>query len=150
MPVAEMPQTTSRTTPAHKVLSPDVIEFVDRLDLHFEAERLNLLNKRKLRQAEFDAGMLPGFLPETLGIRNAAWCVAPIPAELADRRVEITGPTDRKMVINALNSGARVFMADFEDSTAPTWANVIEGQQNLYDANRRTFRSRRPRGRSIS
>ncbi len=147
MPVAEMTQTQNRSTSAHKVLSPDVVNFVEQLDLNFEAERLNLLNKRKLRQAEFDGGALPDFLPETLGIRNGAWCVAPIPAELADRRVEITGPTDRKMVINALNSGARVFMADFEDSTAPTWANVIEGQQNLYDANCREITFTSPEGK---
>ena len=151
MPVAEMPQTQSMSQPsstsAHKVLSPDVVDFIEQLDLKFEAERLNLLNKRKLRQAEFDAGKLPDFLPETLGIRNSAWLVAPIPAELEDRRVEITGPTDRKMVINALNSGARVFMADFEDSTAPTWANVIEGQQNLYDANCRQISFTSPEGK---
>ena len=147
MPVAEMTQNTSISASAHKVLSPDVISFVEQLDLKFEAERLNLLSKRKLRQAEFDSGVLPGFLPETLGIRNAAWLVAPIPAELEDRRVEITGPTDRKMVINALNSGARVFMADFEDSTAPTWSNIIEGQQNLYDANCRNISFTSPEGK---
>jgi len=126
---------THRPIHAHKVLSPDVMDFLEQLEQKFGADRLNLLNRRKLRQAEFDRGLLPAFLPETEHIRKADWKVPPPPDELRDRRVEITGPTDRKMVINALNSGARVFMADFEDSTAPTWANIIEGQQNLYDAN---------------
>lgn len=138
---------TSTSATAHKILSPDVVAFVEQLHLHFEADRLNLLNKRKLRQADFDAGKLPDFLPESEDIRKADWRVAPIPTELADRRVEITGPTERKMVINALNSGARVFMADFEDSTAPTWANVIDGQQNLYDANRREITFTSPEGK---
>src|ERR1700731_4860132 len=113
------------------VLPPEVVEFVEQLDLNFEAERLNLLSLRKAQQAAFDGGLLPDFLPETRSIRQSGWRVAPAPAELEDRRGEITGPTDRKVVINALNSGAKVFMADFEDSTAPTWANVLEGQQNL-------------------
>ena len=138
---------TRATIDAHKVISPSVMDFVEQLDLRFEADRLNLLNRRKVRQAEFDAGVLPDFLPETEHIRRSAWSVAAAPAELEDRRVEITGPTDRKMVINALNSGARVFMADFEDSTAPTWANVIEGQQNLQDANRREISYRSPEGK---
>ena len=132
---------------SHKVLSPDVVQFLEQLDLNFEAERLNLLNRRKVRQAEFDKGILPDFLRETLGIRNSAWVVPPPPAELMDRRVEITGPTDRKMVINALNSGAKVFMADFEDSTAPTWDNIIAGQQNLHDANCREIAFTSPEGK---
>ena len=132
---------------AHKVVSPAVMSFLETLDLTFESERLNLLNRRKVRQAEFDRGVLPDFLEETQGIRDSAWTVAPIPEELKDRRVEITGPTDRKMIINALNSGAKVFMADFEDSTAPTWANCIEGQQNLYDANCRTITYTSPEGK---
>ncbi len=119
----------------HNVLSPDVMNFLQELDLHFGATRLNLLNRRAVRQAEFDQGKLPEFLPETRAIRESHWSVAPVPGEIRDRRVEITGPTDRKMVINALNSGAKVFMADFEDSTAPTWANILQGQQNLHDAN---------------
>ena len=131
----------------HKVLSPSTMDFVEQLDLRFEATRLNLLNRRKVRQGEFDNGVLPGFLPATEDVRRGAWRVAPPPAELEDRRVEITGPTDRKMVINALNSGARVFMADFEDSTAPTWANVIQGQQNLHDANCREISFRSPEGK---
>ncbi len=138
---------TSAHTQTHKVISPDVIDFVERLDLHFESERLHLLNRRKLRQADFDRGALPGFLPETAAIRASAWRVAPPPPELEDRRVEITGPPERKMVINALNSGARVFMADFEDSTAPTWSNVLDGQQNLHDANCREISFRSPEGK---
>ncbi len=142
------PTAAPRTTvDAHKVLSPAVMDFLEQLDLRFEARRLNLLNRRKLRQAEFDKGVLPDFLPETEPIRRSSWSVSPAPPELEDRRVEITGPTDRKMVINALNSGARVFMADFEDSTAPTWANLIEGQQNLHDANCRDISFRSPEGK---
>ena len=133
--------------PAHRVLSPDVMNFLHELDLKFGADRLNLLNQRKVRQAEFDAGKLPDFLPETSGIREGKWRVAPVPQDLQDRRVEITGPTDRKMVINALNSGAKVFMADFEDSTAPTWANCLDGQQNLYDANRGDIAYTSPEGK---
>ena len=140
----ELPRTQARM---HTVLSADVMEFLCQLDLNFGAERLNLLNRRKLRQAQFDQGVLPDFLAETEAIRRGDWSVAPPPGELLDRRVEITGPADRKMVINALNSGAKVFMADFEDSTAPTWANLIEGQQNLYDANRREISYTSPEGK---
>ena len=129
------------------VLTPEVVEFLEELDARFETTRLNLLNRRKVRQAEFDAGRLPDFLPETKSIRDSEWRVAQIPAEIEDRRVEITGPTDRKMVINALNSGARVFMADFEDSTAPTWTNCIDGQRNLMDANLRTIAYTSPEGK---
>jgi len=136
-----------RAVHAHKVLSPDVMAFLEQLELTFGADRLNLLNRRKIRQAEFDRGLLPDFLSETQNIRNTVWKVAAPPDELRDRRVEITGPTDRKMVINALNSGARVFMADFEDSTAPTWANIIEGQQNLHDANCREISYTSPEGK---
>ena len=102
---------------------------------------------RAARQAEFDAGRLPDFLPETQRIRESDWTVAPVPHDLQDRRVEITGPTDRKMVINALNSGANVFMADFEDSNAPTWSNMIEGQVNLRDAVNRTIEYASPEGK---
>ncbi len=135
----EQPEAARHAVNAHKILSPDVKEFLEQLNIKFSAERVNLLNRRKIRQAEFDRGVLPGFLPQTIEIRGANWTAAPPPDELLDRRVEITGPTDRKMVINALNSGAKVFMADFEDSTAPTWANVVEGQQNLCDANARNI-----------
>ena len=102
---------------------------------------------RARRQAEFDAGKLPDFLPETKSIRDAEWSVAPVPRNLQDRRVEITGPTDRKMVINALNCGANVFMADFEDSNTPTWENMIEGQVNLRDAVSRTIEFVSPEGK---
>ncbi|HET7562028.1 MAG TPA: malate synthase A [Rhodanobacteraceae bacterium] len=105
-------------------------------DLHrrFEARRRALLAAREVLQARYDAGELPDFRADTRAIREGDWSVAPIPAALRDRRVEITGPVDRKMVINALNSGANVFMADFEDSTTPTWANLLDGQANLRDA----------------
>lgn len=141
------PQAARNAPFAHKVISPAVIDFLEQLNLRFEAERIDLLNRRKVRQAEFDRGILPDSLAATRDIRDSEWCVAPVPEELKDRRVEITGPTDRKMVINALNSGAKVFMADFEDSTAPTWANCIEGQQNLYDANRRDITYTSPEGK---
>jgi malate synthase len=116
------------------VLTPHALAFVAKLARKFEGRRRELIAARARRQAEFDAGRLPDFLPETAAIRAAEWTVAPVPRDLQDRRVEITGPTDRKMVINALNSGANVFMADFEDSNAPTWENMIEGQVNLRDA----------------
>ncbi len=116
------------------ILSRPALAFVADLHRRFNARRLELLGARADRQAGFDAGELPAFLPATASIRESEWKVAPIPAALLDRRIEITGPVDRKMIINALNSGARVFMADFEDSTSPTWANVIDGQVNLADA----------------
>lgn len=121
------------------VLTPEALGFV--ADLAASArDRINwLLERRKERQASFDAGQRPDFLPETKQIRESVWQVAPLPEDLWDRRVEITGPTSRKMVINALNSGANVFMADFEDANAPTWANLVEGQINLSDAVRRTI-----------
>jgi malate synthase len=115
------------------ILTPEAIAFVAELERRFGARRRDLLGRRVQRQAAIDAGQVPGFLPETEGVRNAEWTVAPIPADLTDRRVEITGPPERKMVINALNSGASVFMADFEDSNSPTWANNIQGQMNLRD-----------------
>jgi malate synthase len=116
------------------ILTTDAVEFVGELEKKFGAERRRLLAARKARQAKFDAGELPDFLPETAKIRSAEWRVAPAPADLQDRRVEITGPVDRKMIINALNSGANLFMADFEDSCAPTWDNLISGQMNVRDA----------------
>src|SRR5690242_18326668 len=120
-----------------KVLTPEAIGFAVELEREFGAERRRLLARRAEIQRRLDAGWKPDFLPETKAIRDAEWRVAPIPRELEDRRVEITGPTDRKMVINALNCGANVFMADFEDANTPTWDNLIEGQANLYDAVRR-------------
>ena len=101
----------------------------------FTARRNDLLEAREARQAAIDSGDLPDFLPETAAIRDdPSWRVAPVPADMQDRRVEITGPTERKMVINALNCGAKVFMADFEDANAPSWANMVSGQINLRDA----------------
>jgi malate synthase len=122
-----------------EILTPGALRFVAGLQRKFGARRLELLALREERQARLDTGERPDFLPETAAIRAAAWKVAPIPADLQDRRVEITGPVDRKMVINALNSGASVFMADFEDSNTPTWTNQIEGQLNVRDAVRRTI-----------
>ena len=101
---------------------------------HFKEKRKKLLKERKKRQVEFDQGLLPDFREDTRGIRDAEWKIAPVPEDIRDRRVEITGPVDRKMIINALNSGARVFMADFEDSNSPTWENTLDGQINLRDA----------------
>jgi malate synthase len=121
------------------VLSQAALQFVVDLHRRFNSRRLELLAARAERQKRLDAGERPDFLPETRKIRESAWTVAPIPKDLLDRRVEITGPVDRKMIINALNSGANVFMADFEDSNTPTWANQIEGQANLMDAVRRTI-----------
>jgi malate synthase len=122
---------------AERVLPGDALAFLVDLERRFHAERQRLLALRVERQARLDAGELPDFLPETSAVRNGEWKVAPIPTDLQDRRVEITGPVDRKMVVNALNSGASCFMADFEDSTTPTWANLLLGQQNLADAIRR-------------
>jgi len=122
-----------------EILTPEALAFVVRLQRSFNARRKELLTARVRRQAALDAGAKPDFLPETKHIREADWIVAPIPADIQDRRVEITGPIDRKMIINALNSGAKVFMADFEDSTTPTWTNLLDGHVNLRDAVRRTI-----------
>jgi malate synthase len=119
---------------ASEILTPDALAFVAELQRRFGPERERLLAARSERQARLDGGELPDFLDETREIREGDWRVAPAPPDLHDRRVEITGPVDRKMVINALNSGARVFMADFEDANSPTWANNVEGQVNLRDA----------------
>jgi malate synthase len=122
-----------------KVLTPEAVAFAVELEREFGAERHRLLARRAELQARLDAGWKPDFLPETRAIREADWRVAPLPRDIQDRRIEITGPTDRKMVINALNCGANVFMADFEDANTPTWDNLIEGQMNLSDAVRRTI-----------
>jgi malate synthase len=122
-----------------QILTPGAVAFVAKLHRRFEARRQELLARRAARQKEFDAGRLPDFLPETASIRSSEWKIEPQPADMLDRRVEITGPTDRKMVINALNCGAPVFMADFEDADTPTWHNMIDGQINLRDAVRRTI-----------
>ena len=129
----------TRNDVVSQILTPQATRFLTRLALEFEPRRNKLLKLRQVRQREIDAGALPGFLPETAHIRHTEWKVAPIPQDLLDRRVEITGPVDRKMIINALNSGANVFMADFEDSNSPTWANNLEGQANLRDAVARTI-----------
>ena len=122
-----------------KILTPEALALVAKLHRQFETPRQELLARRVARQKEFDAGKLPDFLPETKKIRDAEWQIAPQPKDMLDRRVEITGPTDRKMVINALNCGASTFMADFEDANCPTWFNMIDGQINLRDAARRTI-----------
>jgi malate synthase len=122
---------------AEEVLSAEAVEFVERLHRELNPRRLELLERRRQRQQELDAGALPAFREDTRGVREAEWRVAPAPADLVDRRCEITGPVERKMMINALNSGARVFMADFEDANSPTWENVVQGQVNVRDAIRR-------------
>jgi malate synthase len=135
------------TDAQESILSSEAVGFLVKLSKAFEPRRKSLLEARRLRQKEIDGGLLPDFLPETQSIRQSDWSVAPIPADLTDRRVEITGPVDRKMIINALNSGASVFMADFEDSNSPTWRNVIEGQANLRDAIRGTIAYTSPEGK---
>jgi malate synthase len=131
-----------------EVLTPPALDFLQDLHREFEGRRRELLQRRGERQAEFDSGRLPDFLPETRSVRDGDWSVVPPAPDLTDRRVEITGPTDRKMVINALNSGAKVFMADFEDANSPTWANMVEGQANLTDAIERTITFENPDGRT--
>ena len=116
-----------------EILSAEALSFLGDLERRFGARRRDLLKARQARQKKFDSGALPDFLPETEEIRKKDWKVAPVPKDLQDRRVEITGPTDRKMIINALNSGAKLFMTDFEDSLAPSWENLLDGQKNLKD-----------------
>jgi malate synthase len=138
-------QVTGTLTPAfEEILSPGALAFVEKLESEFGERRKNLLIKRVNRQKEIDGGMLPHFLPETKHVRNSDWSISPVKDDLQDRRVEITGPVDRKMIINALNSGVKVFMADFEDSNAPTWNNVLNGQINLRDANHQTISFENP------
>src|SRR5579885_2996537 len=129
------------------ILTPDALRFVAELHRKFEVSRAAALQRRIDRQAELDGGKMPEFLAETADLRRSPWTVAKIPKDLEDRRVEITGPVDRKMIINALNSGANVYMADFEDSNSPTWANNIDGQINLRDAIRRTIEFQSPEGK---
>ncbi|MFN4146310.1 MAG: malate synthase A [Runella sp.] len=136
------------TPQQEEILTPEAMEFVAYLHEQFEQRRHELLLLREQRQRAFDEGHLPHFLEETQHIRNSSWTIAPLPDDLQDRRVEITGPVDRKMVINALNSGAKVFMADFEDANSPTWENCIEGQRNLRDAIRRTISFSSPEGKN--
>jgi malate synthase len=122
-----------------RVLTAPALSFVEDLARHFRPRIEELLARRKMIQSQYDAGLKPRFLDETAEVRESSWSVAPLANDLVDRRVEITGPVDRKMIINALNSGANVFMADFEDANSPTWANCVTGQANLMDAVRRTI-----------
>src|SRR5450755_1585210 len=141
-------QINAPVSPAYaEILTPEAQRFVASLAAQFDARRKDLLARRQVRQGELDAGHYPDFLTETAEIRTSEWTVAPIPGDLTDRRVEITEPGDRKMVINALNSGANVFMADFEDANSPTWSNNLEGQINLRDAVRRTIEFTSPEGK---
>jgi len=114
---------------AGRVLTPEALGFVAELERRFGGQRRALLARRETVQARLDAGALPDFLPETAAIREGTWTVAPAPAPLLDRRVELTGPPDARRIIHALNSGARVFMADFEDATCPTFSNLVSGQR---------------------
>jgi len=140
---------TGRITPDYaQILTPDAVAFAAKLQRAFGGRRADLLARRAARQAELDAGKLPDFLPETRAIREGDWTCAPVPADIQDRRVEITGPVDRKMIINALNSGAKVFMADFEDANTPKWDNNIQGHQNLRDAIRRRIDYVSPEGKA--
>ncbi len=140
---------TGRITPEYaQILTPEALAFAAKLQRAFGGRRSELLARRAQRQAELDAGKLPDFLPETRAVRDGDWTCAPIPADIQDRRVEITGPVDRKMIINALNSGAKVFMADFEDANTPKWDNNIQGQINLRDAIRRRIDYVSPEGKA--
>jgi malate synthase len=135
------------TDAQQSILSEEASRFLSKLARAFEPRRRQLLADRRVRQQEVDSGAMPQFLPSTANIRSSDWQVAHIPADLLDRRVEITGPVDRKMIINALNSGASVFMADFEDSNSPTWSNVMQGQVNLRDAVRGAISFTSPEGK---
>jgi len=122
-----------------EILTREAVAFIVDLQRTFNARRKELLAARHERQRWLDEGEKSNFLEETREIREAAWTVAPLPVDILDRRVEITGPVGRKVIINALNCGAKVFMADFEDSSTPTWNNLLDGQVNLRDAIRRTI-----------
>ncbi len=130
-----------------EILTPEALEFYAELHREFNPRRLELLRERKHRQAAIDRGEMPQFLPETRSVREGAWQVDPVPADLQNRRVEITGPVDRKMVINALNSGANCYMADFEDAHSPTWDGTLDGQINVRDAVRGTIEFASPDGK---
>jgi malate synthase len=136
--------------PSGEILTPEAQALLQELHRRFDSRRRELLERRVVRQQEIDSGKLPDFLPETREVRESEWTVAPIPKDLLDRRTEITGPTDRKMVINALNSGATMFMADFEDANSPTGRNVIDGQKNLRDAIRRAISFTGPEGKQYA
>ncbi|MDN0081499.1 malate synthase A [Crenobacter sp. SG2305] len=130
-----------------EILTPEAMEFISKLHRKFEPRRRELLQARITRQKALDSGKLPDFLPETAEIRNGDWKIAPLPKDLLDRRVEITGPVERKMMINALNSGAKIFMTDFEDANCPSWENQIQGQINVRDAYRKTISFTSPQGK---
>jgi hypothetical protein len=132
---------------AAEVLTPVALELLQKLHRQFEPRRRALLAARQQRQVAFDAGEWPEFLPASVDVRGAEWHIAPVPGDLIDRRVEITGPPDRKMIINALNAPVRTFMADFEDSCSPTWDNLVRGQVNLADAVRRQISYSDPSGK---
>jgi len=135
---------------ADEILTPAALAFVADLHRSFNPRRLELLEGRRQRQARLDAGELPDFLPETAEVRAGTWQVAATPADLDDRRVEITGPAEAKMMINALNSGARVFMADLEDALSPTWSNIVAGQVALRDAVRHELTFSSPDGKAYA
>ncbi len=149
LPGVEIPASSSTGVYA-EILTPEAVGFVASLARRFESRRRALLAARVARQLQIQQGALPGFLDETATVRAAEWKVAPIPRDLLDRRVEITGPVDRKMVINALNSGANVFMADFEDANSPTWQNNIEGQANVRDAANGSITYASPEGKQYA
>ncbi len=133
-----------------EIFHSELIDFLVALHERFNGERLSLLDHRKAVQKSIDQGQLPTFLSETKAIRESDWQCHPLPHDILDRRVEITGPVDRKMIINALNSGAKIFMADFEDSCSPTWENLMDGQKNLYDAVRRQIDFTNEAGKSYA
>jgi malate synthase len=141
-------QMLAPVSPAQReILTPASLEFFCQLQREFNPRRLELLHQRTVRQQAIDGGEWPAFLPETQSVRESDWRVAPVPADLQDRRVEITGPVDRKMVINALNSGAKCYMADFEDAHSPTWPATLDGQINVRDAVRGTMEFVSPEGK---
>ena len=137
----------SMTEDFAQILTPEALSFVGSLAREFDSRRKELLERRMAVQAEIDDGKMPDFLPETREIRESEWKIEPVPADLQNRRVEITGPVDRKMIINALNSGASTYMADFEDSHSPTWKDTIQGQINLRDAVNGTIEFESPQGK---
>ncbi|OIQ94343.1 malate synthase A [mine drainage metagenome] len=145
---AGMEINTRAVSEQSSILTPEALAFIAGLSRKFEPVRQSLLQNRVRRQAELDAGKNPDFLAETAAVRSGDWTVASVPAELQDRRVEITGPAERKMLINGLNAGANVYMADLEDSMTPTWSNVIEAQINLRDAITRTIKYVNPNGKT--
>ena len=138
----------SPDTKFKEIFTDELIDFLVKLHRNFNHTRIELLEERKKTQLRFDAGDLPSFPSETIHLRNGDWICAKMPADLQDRRVEITGPVDRKMIINALNSGANTFMADFEDSNSPTWENCMQGQINLTDAINKTIDFTNEQGKS--